>query len=281
LENADLAAPLGNLASIGAGLGVHLLAGTQEAGSTRGSGGGGVETNMTAKILYKPSSSSTGARNAGQKGVGLHELTAAKGDALLLVDGYGQRIATGFADDRDILQLPTDNCLLAPWREQTLVGDASTPNVRPVACTSTDADSVPVSTSGTADRLPTLSPHAIPQNTLYVGVDTHTSTKLPNREPNAAERAYLRQLLHHYGSKNRVLEAAWGGVVNQSGKTPKTWAWLRKALEEDDQQPEVGASNGVPTIDMNTPEGQAAVDMLIAQGLLPRDTLTNMVKYAQ
>jgi hypothetical protein len=281
LENADLAAPLGNLASIGAGLGVHLLAGTQEAGSTRGSGGGGVETNMTAKVLYKPSSSSTGARNAGQKGVELHALTAAKGDALLLVDGYGQRIATGFADDRDILQLPTDNCLLAPWRAQTPVADASTSRVSPDVYTSTDADTVPAATSGTAGVLPTPSPHAKPQNTLHVGVDPRTSTKLPDQEPNAAERVYLRQLMQQYGSKNKVLEAAWGGVINQSGKTPKTWAWLRKALEEGEHRPEVGAPTCVPAIDMNTPEGQAAVDLLIARGLLPRDTLTNVVTYAQ
>jgi hypothetical protein len=32
---------------------------------------------------------------------------------------------------------------------------------------------------------------------------------------------------------------------------------------------------------MNTPEGQAAVDLLIARGLLPTDTLTNVVRYAQ
>ena len=93
---------------------------------------------------------------------------------------------------------------------------------------------------------------------------------------------------HKNTNKGRVLsgfgcclEAAWGGVVNQSGKTPKTWAWLRRALEEGEPQPEASAANRVPTIDMNTPEGQAAVDLLIVRGLLPADTLTNVVRYAQ
>ena len=34
------------------------------------------------------------------------------------------------------------------------------------------------------------------------------------------------------GSKNRVLYLAWGGVVNESGKTPKTKRWLDEALTE-------------------------------------------------
>ena len=64
---------------------------------------------------------------------------------------------------------------------------------------------------------------------------TRTSTnvrKLPNREPDAAERRYLRRLYEELGSKNKVLWQVWGGVVNESGKTPKTKRWLDEALLE-------------------------------------------------
>ena len=34
----------------------------------------------------------------------------------------------------------------------------------------------------------------------------------------------------YHKSKRAVLKAAWGGVVNEDGKTPKTQRWLDEAL---------------------------------------------------
>ncbi|MBV7334649.1 hypothetical protein KFU94_41710 [Chloroflexi bacterium TSY] len=59
---------LAQLASMGAGLGFHLLAGSQGAGSKQSSGGTEVENNITARVLYKPASSATGSRSAGTGG---------------------------------------------------------------------------------------------------------------------------------------------------------------------------------------------------------------------
>ena len=115
LSRADLADPLAEIASMGAGLGIHLLAGTQEAGSKRGTGGAGVENNATARILYRNSNAAAAARATGQGAAGLQELSGAKGDALLLLDGEPVRIATGLADDRAILQLEQGAGWLRPW----------------------------------------------------------------------------------------------------------------------------------------------------------------------
>lgn len=114
---------------------------------------------------------------------------------------------------------------------------------------------------------------------------------LPNRAPDAAERAYLRALYRQCGSKNQVLKIAWGGVVNLDGKTPKTWKWLQEALAEEDtvqgNEAQYNSKNGkaVPFgkahLDLNTPEGRATVEQLIAQGLLLRDEITEVVCYHQ
>ena len=305
-EAPQMAIQLAQLASLGAGLGIHLLAGTQEAGSKRGTGGEGVEANASAKILYKTTSKARAARNAGQGQVDLMALTGVKGDAVLLVDGVATRIATGYTDDRDILQLPTGPQYQTPWREQS----GSTPprsthsngSTAPSTGSSTHTGVVRGgATSGTNDilgRTPLPDP---PVDNVATGADVDTGTPitaeaitqhpLPNRAPDAAERAYLRALYRQSGSKNQVLKIAWGGVVNLDGKTPKTWKWLQEALTETEtvhangvqSKPENGwaASAGKVYLDLNTPEGRAAVDQLITQDLLPRDEITEVVCYHQ
>lgn len=305
-EAPQMAIQLAQLASLGAGLGIHLLAGTQEAGSKRGTGGEGVEANASAKILYKTTSKARAARNAGQGQVDLMALTGVKGDAVLLVDGVATRIATGYTDDRDILQLPTGPQYQTPWREQS----GSTPprsthsngSTAPSTGSSTHTGVVRGgATSGTNDilgRTPLPDP---PVDNVATGADVDTGTPitaeaitqhpLPNRAPDAAERAYLRALYRQSGSKNQVLKIAWGGVVNLDGKTPKTWKWLQETLTETEtvhangvqSKPENGwaASAGKVYLDLNTPEGRAAVDQLITQDLLPRDEITEVVCYHQ
>lgn len=301
-EAPEMAADLAKLSSLGAGLSVHLWAGTQEAGSKRGTGGEGVEANASAKILYKATSKARAARNAGQGELNLMALTGSKGDAVLLIDGIATRIATGYADDRDILQLPTGPQYETPWREQSPNTPTSRTNERSTL-TGTTSSGVLNGSSGTnhvpvvhtpSNPLPVSAyqeAHTINGTGSMVGTNApNAEYKLTDQEPNEVERAYLRALYQKYGSKNQVLKVAWGGVVNIDGKTPKTWKWLQAALAEENGSGETASQHGTnlelaeegkPHIDMNTPVGQAAIDLLVSQGLLPSDKITEVVPYSR
>lgn len=102
----QIAAPMGELASMGGGVNLFQLIGTQHAGSKSGTGGSEVEDNITVRVVYKPSSATAGARSAGVGGLGLEQLSGRKGDALLVLDGHPMRVATGYTSDRVIVQLP-------------------------------------------------------------------------------------------------------------------------------------------------------------------------------
>lgn len=106
---------LADIASMGAGLGVHLLVGTQGAGSKTTSGGTEIENNVTARILYRPSTTRSGSQSAGMGGLALHQLSSAKGDALALIDGHATRIATAWILDREIALLPQRDGRPVPW----------------------------------------------------------------------------------------------------------------------------------------------------------------------
>jgi DNA segregation ATPase FtsK/SpoIIIE-like protein len=67
----DVADPLGEIASMGGGLGLFLFVGTHDAGSKRGTGGADVEANITARVVFKSSSATTAARAAGAGGLGV------------------------------------------------------------------------------------------------------------------------------------------------------------------------------------------------------------------
>jgi len=113
LDMTDITRPLATVVSVGAGVGIHALLGTQALGSNAGSGGQLVESNVTARIVYRPASKATGARNAGSGGLATDDLSTLPGDAVLLVDGHPERIATARCDDVTVLTLPqgrVDSC---------------------------------------------------------------------------------------------------------------------------------------------------------------------------
>lgn len=114
----QITASLADIAGMGAGLGVHLLVGTQGAGSKSTSGGTEIENNVTARILYRPATSRSGSQSAGTGGLALHQLSSAKGDALALIDGNTTRIATAWISDRDIALLPSGSAT-CPWHKPT------------------------------------------------------------------------------------------------------------------------------------------------------------------
>lgn len=242
----DLAAPLAEIASMGAGLGVHLLAGTQEGGSKRGTGGAGVENNATARILYRSSSAAAGARAAGVGGAGLEALSAAKGDALLLVDGESVRVATGIADDREIALLPASMRVVAPWRSATGAQPAATDDHQwQPAQPATVHPADPAGVGGAeGDTLPPVDPVAMVAARVF---------PIERRPPSAAEAAVIRQLAEAGESLNSLCKRVYGG------KDGKAFAWVKEALIGS-----VGGDSDGDSIDLATEEGREAMQALLA-----------------
>lgn len=119
-QQPKLASPLGEIATMGGGVNLFLMIGTHHAGSKAGTGDSNLEASATARLVYKPASTSTGTRSAGAGQLGLDELSAYKGDCLLILDGFPHRIATAHTDDCLITQLPVGNGgVVPPWRKQT------------------------------------------------------------------------------------------------------------------------------------------------------------------
>lgn len=214
LQQCSIAKDLATIASVGAGVGVHLLAGTQAAGSKAGSGGELIEANITARVVYKPASKATAARNAGQGGMDLDQLSSAKGDAVLLVDGYPERIATALAHDSEIATLPQGrvNATWRPWQ-----GGTSGTNH-----------------TGTRQYTPVQPPVYV--DSLVYSEDTPPAPVVPvqgigdlrlplHRPLTVDEKAELRKAYVYYGTKNKTCENVFGY------KSPKTLALLDDALQ--------------------------------------------------
>jgi hypothetical protein len=209
----DAAGPLAEIASMGAGLGVHLLAGTQEAGSRRGTGGPAVESNCTCRIVYRSTSAAAAARATGLKESGVAQLTSARGDALLVMDGESKRIATGWADDRLVLQLAQGRSALVPWRSESRSQNESERGK-----------------TGQNGQNGLVLPSPLIPTPLHEGgreTQNENAPLLPSdRPPTASERVLLRELYAALGSKEKVYPLAWGF------KNGKVYGWLTDALAE-------------------------------------------------
>lgn len=107
VTNPDLPEVIKQFASLGAGVGVTTIVSTQFSG--KDSGGTATFANATCRLMFKPSSNLQGARDGGFAGLGLDQLSTQKGDALLLVDGESQRIATAMTSDADVMRLDGDS----------------------------------------------------------------------------------------------------------------------------------------------------------------------------
>lgn len=96
----EIATPLGNIAGAGGAVGLFLMVATQFAGSRAGSGGAALEANILTKVLYRSATKQQAAMAAGKGGSGSNDLSGAKGDAVLLVDGSERRVATAWIPDK-------------------------------------------------------------------------------------------------------------------------------------------------------------------------------------
>ena len=262
----DLAAPIGEIASMGAGVGLFQLIGTQDAGSKRGTGGSDVEANITARVVYRASSATGAARAAGAGGLGIEDLSGHKGDALLLVDGHPSRIATGLSDDRLVALLPSGDSGPPPWskRSQERPGTARTgendqnaPVLPPL-----EGDDVTLVMRGEGER----GQERPEENAPFL--DT---TRPPNRD----ERRRLRALYRDLGSKEKTYFAAWGF------KNGTTLDYLNQALQEaDEEEPqsnhqetdtkpkETDQGQGDDELDLRTEAGRRLWEVMQGQGLV-------------
>lgn len=216
-----LAAPIGEIASMGAGVGLFQLIGTQDAGSKRGTGGSDVEANITARVVYRAASATTAARAAGAGGLGIEDLSGHKGDALLLVDGHPARIATGLSDDRLVTLLPSGDSGPPPWSNRSIE--------RPGRARTGEND----------ENAPVLPPLAGADVATVRGGEGERGQERPEenapfldttRPPNRDERRRLRALYRELGSKEKTYLAAWGF------KNGKTLDFLNQALQEEDEE---------------------------------------------
>jgi hypothetical protein len=191
LAVANIATELGFIASNGAGVGVHAWLGTQMLGSNAGSGGQLIESNVSCRVVYKPSSNATGARNSGMGGLDTGNLSTLPGDAIALIDGHAQRIATARCSDATINQLTPGRMVNwhRTWAGAGAVQEAVQPPVAPVQ-TPVQAGATRVESGGAAPvQTPVQEPITIP-------VD---------REPNRLQRFALYEHYLTTGSKTQTL----------------------------------------------------------------------------
>lgn len=197
---ANLEGYLGEVASMGGAAGIHLLLSTQ----TTGKAGGltqDIEQNLTARLVFGAADAAAAARYTGSGGHQAERIGTAPGDALLILDGQPQRVATGLCHDISIATLPEGE-LPCPWTEP---GNRCQP---------------PYPTEGIES-----------QKGGRVGTEPGPKPVLDSsRPPTPEERAYLRELYQESGSKNRVAFTAYGH------KNGKVYQWITEALEEEPEE---------------------------------------------
>jgi len=206
---ASLAGYLGEIASMGAATGIHLLLGTQ----TTGRAGGltqDLEQNLVARLIYGAADAAAGARYAGSGGFQIETVGLAPGDALLILDGQPQRVATGLCQDTTIAQLPAAE-QAKPWQNSQEQAEQ--------ARTGQQASSSRAMTGDAREEGGEQTPEQARQNKLD-----------PARPPTEAERALIEQLYQETGSKRQTVLRAYGFYNG------KTFGYVTEALESPASQ---------------------------------------------
>jgi hypothetical protein len=256
----EIAAPMGEMATMGGGVNLFQMIGTHHAGSKAGTGDTNLEASATARLVYKPSSTSTGARSAGVGGLGLEALSNHKGDCLLLLDGYPIRVATGYTDDRLIAQLPAGDGVVAPWRgfeqpteqqEQAETGqnNGEQPNAPPHA-TGKSLDVAGFRREQTIEQL----------KEYNLGLSAA-------RPPAMEEEAAIRKLHQIFLSIHKTVLAAYG---HYNGKVRRYVLDVLWGIEES----EATATELPSTIDLTTEAGCMTLTQLQTSSVMPQAAAT-------
>lgn len=287
--------PLSELATLGRSSRLFLMIGTHQAGSRSGMASTLVDDNVACRVVYRASTSTAGARAAGVGGLGLDQLSGRRGDALFVADDQVKRIATGFADDRLILQLPAADWGAKPWagRSATRSGDRSNRAIERPRTGQNDQNGAVLPLVDPAEALDAgnveggrLERGETERTTERATLDALADRilageKLPgNRPPTAEEAAALRDLFARLGSREKVYKAAWGF------KNGKVSTWLNEVLSEaivepvlpleDDQVAAVATAGD--RLDLASPEGRRAFEQLQRVGLIRLPDVTNILQ---
>ncbi len=225
---ADVAKSLKQLASLGRAAGIHLVIGTQRLGET-GSGGAAVTGNIPTRVVFGTADAQDAALFSGRGDSGAEKLGRYPGDALIVNDGGTQRVAVGWISNTELSTLPRQPNERRPWlavKQADTHETAFAQHPEPLPSPTGERPTVPShfkeGVNGFQGALHPLHHHGT----------TAMERTLPDQPPNAQERQYLRRLYEQTGSKRATLKAAYGGVVNEDGYTPKTRRWLDEALTE-------------------------------------------------
>lgn len=222
---ADLTGGLEELASMGRAAGIHLLISTQTTGK-KGGLSQAIEQNLTARLIFGAGDAAAGARYAGQGGLQIEEIGIAPGDALLLLDGQAQRLATGLCSDSLIALLPPGD-IPKPWEFQN---SPEQPRTAGTAQNSQNRGGIlPLLPAPAEDRGgegPEQEPEQASQNRPYLD---------PSRPPTAEEAAWIRELYLETGSKKQAILQAYG---HYNGKV---FAYVTEALEESHEEEPAGS----------------------------------------
>lgn len=255
----EMGEPLGAIASMGAGLGMHLFVGTQEAGSKRGTGDNSVENNVTARIVYRIANAQAASRSAGQGKLGIEALSGGKGDGLFISHGDKRRIATGYVSDDWIARLPQGDGEVAPW-DQPLklpkLPETGQNWQKPGQPAANGVSKVPHAAENSGSDIYTpVVPVAQPEPVL-------ANFPIKRRPLDANERKAVRQMYANGMSKNRILDVVYASEEGKRGKDGTTFRWLNEALSEPD------SIDSVPDVVSQPEKGQQVLRMLMDENMI-------------
>lgn len=125
VARANIAGGLGEIASMGRGVGIHLILSTQRDGKAGGLTDG-IPDNIPTRLLYGAAEAAAGARAAGQGGLGVEKVGVSPGDCLLLLQTEARRIATGMISSTEIATLSVGTVGDCPWKAPEQAKQAGT-----------------------------------------------------------------------------------------------------------------------------------------------------------
>jgi len=215
LGEIDVATEIGQLASLGRGVGIHLVIGTQRLNEA-GSGGAIIHGNMPVRLVFGTASAQDASIFTGRGESGAELLGKYKGDALLVDNGSKNRLAVALITDDDLLKFPQSGGPVRPWQHFLQKENADR--------TSSMAERVVDVVLST--KIPLLTEPVLSGSKP---VENGSKPLLSGPARTTLDREMVMKIYHRTGSKNQVYKLVWG---YKNGDTQK---WLNEILQEDEQ----------------------------------------------